>query len=156
VVTPEVGAVVDVAPAGLPIGLTVGATVGLGPALAAAAAKAMPVGLWQLMQSWLAVLPWCWPTVAVLMPVTFCQVAPCGPWQLLHAGVDDLPAVYVMNGALVCGTVAPANPPGTVVEVWQVLQVCAANGRCWVAPGGPFSEPPGCSGWPPACPCAVP
>jgi hypothetical protein len=86
-VTPEVGAVVEVAPAGLPIGLTA-ATVGLGLALAAAAAKAAPVALWQSMQSAAAVLPWWAPIVAVLK-VAFCHRVPLGAWQVTHFGADE-------------------------------------------------------------------
>jgi len=77
----------------------------------------------------------------------------------LHFGVEfpllgvPLPLVQVMNGPLVCGTVVPLKPPGTVVEVWHMLHATLLNGTCWpVVPTGPG----GCSGWPPACPCAVP
>jgi len=61
-----------------------------------------------------------------------------------------------MNGPLVCGTIVPLKPPGTVVEVWHVLQVALPNGKCCDDEAAPPFVPGGCSGWPPACPCAVP
>jgi hypothetical protein len=130
-------------------------------AAAAAAAAKPPVALWQSMQSAVVELPWWLPIVAALKLTPY-HFVPLGAWQLTHFGVDEpvllvpLPLVYVMNGPLVCGTVVPLNPPGTVVEVWHTLQAVVPNGKCCAAEAAPPLVPGGCNGWPPACPCAVP
>jgi hypothetical protein len=148
---------------GVPDGRTAGPPVGLGLALAAAAAAAAkpPVELWQSMQSAVVELPWWLPIVAVLKLTPY-HLAPLGAWQVTQRGLDDpllllpLPLVQVMNGPFVCGTVVPLKPPGTVVEAWQMLQAVEPNGRCCAADAAPPLVPGGFSGWPPACPCAVP
>jgi hypothetical protein len=91
-------------------------------ATAAAAAPSNWFVLWQLMQSWVDLLPWWLPTVAVLSETPY-QLAPLGPWQLLHVGVDDPdePCVYFMNAPDVWLTLVPLNEVKTVVE-WHSSQ----------------------------------
>jgi hypothetical protein len=101
-------------------------------ALAAAAEPPMLVVVWQFTQSWLVVLPWWLPTVAVLRltPYHFC---PDGPWQLLHVGFDTAlllrcVPVITMNGAA-CGTFVPLNDVNVVAE-WQVSHAVVPYGTC--------------------------
>jgi hypothetical protein len=167
-VAPDDGPVTGVTARGTGAGRFATTAAGLGLAWAAAAAAANPpVGLWQSMQSEAGVLPWWLPIVAVLMLAPNHFVPP-GAWQVTHFGVDEpllgvpLPLVQVMNGPLVCGTVVPLKPPGTVTEVWQTLHAVDPNGRCCEDEAAPPLLPGGFSGMPPVQevavhpPCAVP